>query len=933
MKKQFLLAALLTFCALESNAQYQATSDVGGDIMGGPAPAGTLMLVNGTNTSTGTNSVIIGNSAGLFNTGNQTTSVGQATGWNNTGDNNTFLGAWTAQGNLGGYLNTFVGFYCGSANTNGNENTFLGAGTGNTNISGSKNTFIGGGAGGGNTSGNNNTALGNGANFSSGTYTNSTVIGANAVAGASNAMILGGIGSNAVNVGIGTSNPTELLHVNTNSSSGTAASTLNLTTSGGSIANSLKLTMNSSTNTGALLPTVTPPGAPAIPLTNMAELITDGSSLTIGMPDNGEKFGSIHFINRIFDNTSSTYKATECMRINKTTGFVGIQTRSATTSGTTGEPQAIFHVNLTNPADGGLNPSLTPNPMLTHGIRFEGLPAYDPTLHTEAVVIDADGNLAKAPYSGGGSSSAWLLTGNTVTSSDFIGTNNNDDFRIKTNGNPRARFTKEGDFDFGSNTFVPTGTSFNAAFGVSNTIDGAWTSATVGSSNLLDGTTSSFSSGTYNEIINGTASLGSGTNNKIRESEYSLASGESNVVAGSNSCQAMGKANEIDASYWSLTSGRENQITNASHSSQAMGYKNNVDAADQSQAMGTENVIKSSENSAVVGVYNNLTNTHHSFAAGDGNQMNTGIASFSAGKQNNSTGNRNIVLGNENSATGDDNLVFGNKLIADPTPVPMVASPLTNGKIMIIGDQVNSDLTHSLTVGFTGKRTSVTNEVGMAVQLNPTALATYNPTVNFEVDCYDPSTPAPGAIIMPPGYIYHSNIRFHNLPPDPQAAFRMLPAVLIDPASGELFMSQLSYQKPDRSSNTDVDSLKNRISQLESKLAGYDEKFASLEKSLIQICESGCAGLNTHYKDELYQSIPNPATDNVSINYYLAANYTNASISIITLEGKMIRTLTLNPNKGNGSVNFSLGDLQPGVYLYKLVVDGRQIDAKKLQKQ
>lgn len=866
MKKQLLIPILLAFCSYKSNAQFQVNT-------GAAAPTNTVMLTNGPNTSTGTNSVIVGNAAGPSNTGQANTFVGQATGFSNTsGWANVFLGAWTGGANLTGTANTFVGQYCGINNTSGGGNIFIGQGCASNSTTGGDNTIVGTSAAGSNTSGNYNvfigriagtnnttgsynTALGYNAGFGSGALTNATAIGQNAQASASNTVILGGTGSNAVNVGVGTSSPASHVHtVNSNAedirfettnTGGTSATTVSLTAPSTSYPlDNLKLIMNGYTNSGILLPAIG--SAPVIPLANSGEILTEGSALAIGFT-NPEKIGSIHFINNVTDYATSTNKLTECMRINKTTGFVGIHTRTATTAGTTGEPQALFHVNLTNPANGNLIP-------LTQGIRFEGLPhaAYD-----SVIVIDNDGNLAKAPYRAGSLVNAWLLTGNTTSGTQFIGTLVSDDFRIRTNNLQRARFTEYGNFDLGSNLTASTTTD---------------TSQTIGNRNILDN---------------------------------------------AHTALSLGIDNDISDSWYSTIAGQNNTITNSANV-QVNGIKNNIDNSHSSFIAGMGNAINSSDAVAILGAGSTISNSNQSAEAGEDNTITNGHGVF--------------VGGGHNQSDGIYNLLLGNNMIASPAAVPMVSPGPSFDNIMAIGEYINSDLRHSLSTGFLGNRTTVTTQRGLAVQLDPTALNTYNPTVNFEVNASPTGAPAMGPCPL------NSNIRFHNLPQDPLG--RMLPAVLIDPATGELFMSQASYLKPSGSSNNNLDSLykeneslKSQIAQLQSKLSGYDEKFASLERSLVQICEGGCAGLNIHNNDELYQSIPNPTNNDVNISYYLSANYSNASISIITMDGKAVRSYSVNPNKGNGTLNISLGELQPGVYLYNLVVDGKQVGTKKLQKQ
>lgn len=160
----------------------------------------------------------------------------------NTG-NSTFIGESAgANDDLAFRENTFIGHQAGELTTSGNWNTAVGTAALNVNVTGANNTAIGrvalsystgsnntatgtyalfwGTSGSGNTgtgafagqtitTGANNTFLGYNADATVNNLTNATAIGANSVVSQSNSLVLG----NAANVGIGTSSPTEKLHV------------------------------------------------------------------------------------------------------------------------------------------------------------------------------------------------------------------------------------------------------------------------------------------------------------------------------------------------------------------------------------------------------------------------------------------------------------------------------------------------------------------------------------------------------------------------------------------------------------------------------------------------------------------------------------------------------------------------------------------------
>jgi hypothetical protein len=154
---------------------------------------------------------------------------------NSLGKWNSFFGAGTGEANVQGSSNAFFGFLAGAANFSGSSNSFFGAQAGRSTTDGILNTFIGVNAGyrnkdqstntfvgafadfsSDNPIGNGNTLLGIGAKVDSG-VNNGTAIGGRAIVTQSNSLILGGIGGvnggTDTNVGIGTTSPSQRLHV------------------------------------------------------------------------------------------------------------------------------------------------------------------------------------------------------------------------------------------------------------------------------------------------------------------------------------------------------------------------------------------------------------------------------------------------------------------------------------------------------------------------------------------------------------------------------------------------------------------------------------------------------------------------------------------------------------------------------------------------
>lgn len=155
---------------------------------------------------------------------------------NNAGYENTSIGYESLYNNSIGAYNVAVGDYSLFSNTSGSGSTAVGTGALYTNSSsdntavgrdalslnstGSQNTAIGYSSGttltaaNANVSGSSNTFVGYNTGFDSPVQrNNAAAIGANAKVDADNALILGGTGANAVNVGIGLTIPEALLHL------------------------------------------------------------------------------------------------------------------------------------------------------------------------------------------------------------------------------------------------------------------------------------------------------------------------------------------------------------------------------------------------------------------------------------------------------------------------------------------------------------------------------------------------------------------------------------------------------------------------------------------------------------------------------------------------------------------------------------------------
>jgi len=196
------------------------------------------------NTTASLNS-FFGSLSGFQNTiGTANAFFGSYAGNKNDADNNSFFGASSGSLNVTGTNNTMLGYSAGQNNVSGAENTLVGASSCVFNA-GSFNTSLGYKCGFNNYSGSSNTFIGYKADGIA-VLNNATAIGANSIVGASNSLVLGGVGANAVKVGIGVSVPTAELEVNGYTKSGSNAPAVKL----------LKLTGTTGSSQGVTTPVI-----------------------------------------------------------------------------------------------------------------------------------------------------------------------------------------------------------------------------------------------------------------------------------------------------------------------------------------------------------------------------------------------------------------------------------------------------------------------------------------------------------------------------------------------------------------------------------------------------------------------------------------------------------------------------------------------------
>ena len=78
----------------------------------------------------------------------------------------------------------------------------------------------------------------------------------------------------------------------------------------------------------------------------------------------------------------------------------------------------------------------------------------------------------------------------------------------------------------------------------------------------------------------------------------------------------------------------------------------------------------------------------------------------------------------------------------------------------------------------------------------------------------------------------------------------------------------------------------------------------------------------------LYQNTPNPFKEQTVIRFKLADNVQNAAICIFDMTGKTLKKLPVS--SGMESVSIGGNELSEGMFLYSLIVNGKEIDTKRM---
>lgn len=101
------------------------------------------------------------------------------------------------------------------------------------------------------------------------------------------------------------------------------------------------------------------------------------------------------------------------------------------------------------------------------------------------------------------------------------------------------------------------------------------------------------------------------------------------------------------------------------------------------------------------------------------------------------------------------------------------------------------------------------------------------------------------------------------------------------------------------------------------------------QKSLSSTMTTDINSMTTRCNEyKLYQNSPNPFQEKTVIKFNLPKSTNSAYICIFNIQGNLIKQLAINPGQQSLTVNGY--EFTPGLYLYSLIVNDKEIDTKKM---
>jgi len=120
-----------------------------------------------------------------------------------------------------------------------------------------------------------------------------------------------------------------------------------------------------------------------------------------------------------------------------------------------------------------------------------------------------------------------------------------------------------------------------------------------------------------------------------------------------------------------------------------------------------------------------------------------------------------------------------------------------------------------------------------------------------------------------------------------------------------------------------INELKQKVEKLEENTPAVNLRSGTEENSVMDLPDAVVA------QCKLYQNTPNPFNQNTQIRFYIPESVNVAQLCIYNLQGTQIKQILI-AQRGESSQWISGSELSAGMYLYALIVDGKEVDTKRM---
>jgi hypothetical protein len=123
----------------------------------------------------------------------------------------------------------------------------------------------------------------------------------------------------------------------------------------------------------------------------------------------------------------------------------------------------------------------------------------------------------------------------------------------------------------------------------------------------------------------------------------------------------------------------------------------------------------------------------------------------------------------------------------------------------------------------------------------------------------------------------------------------------------------------------------NLVGLLVEAIKEQNKTIEDLKQQMQSCCQSSQTSENipNTTASGLSQNIPNPFSENTEITYSLASGVQKGTMYVFDMQGTLLKTFD-GLKAGTGKIQINGGDLKPGMYLYSLITDGKEVDTKRM---